>query len=57
MVPWGTGGNWEEGGGCKRGGGEFSFLGSGWGPPPSSRLTRRQRGIGLCHTLITVNTI
>ena len=51
MVPWGNG----NGGG--RGEGEFSFLGSGWRGPPSSRLARRRRGIGLCHTLIRVNTI
>ena len=47
----------EEEKGWKRGGGEYSFLGSGWGAPPSSWLARRLRGIGLCHTLIRVNTI
>jgi len=36
---------------------KFSFLGSGWRAPPSSRLARRRRGIGFCYTLIRVNTI
>jgi len=41
----------------EEGRGECSFLGSGWGAPPSSRLAWRRRGIGLFHTLIRVNTI
>jgi len=52
MVPWGNGGGGGRGEGVK-----FSFLGSAWRAPPSSRLARRRRGIGLCHTLIRVNTI
>jgi hypothetical protein len=50
MVPWGNGGGRGEGV-------NFSFLSSGWGAPPSSWLAWRWRGIGLCHTLIRVNTI
>ena len=50
MVPWGNGGGRGEGV-------NFSFLDSGWGAPPFSRLAQRQRGIGFCHTLIRVNTI
>jgi len=67
MVPWGNGGGraegveerrgWKRGGGGRGEGVKFSFLGSGWRAPPSSRLARRRRGIGLCHTLIRVNTI
>jgi len=50
MVPWGNGGGRGEGL-------KVSFLGSGWRVPPSSWLAQRRRGIGLCYTLIRVNTI
>jgi hypothetical protein len=45
MVPWGNGGGRGEGV-------NFSFLGSGWGAPPSSRLARRRRGIGFLAVIL-----